>query len=72
MKEEIISLNPENILIIKADVYEPVKNLLSEIDNKYVELNISSRVLNKRSIPFPGSGQQVRFREMVSEFIDYV
>jgi len=69
LKEEILLLNPENILIIKADVYDPVKNLLSEIDNDDAELNISSRVLNKRSIPFPGSGQQARFREMVSEFI---
>lgn len=69
LKEEVLSLNPENILIIKADVYNPVRILLSEIDNDDAELNISSRVLNKRSIPFPGSGQQARFREMVSEFI---
>jgi len=69
LKEEIVYLDPEKILIIKADVYNPVIDLLYEIDNEYPELQISARVLNKNAIPFPGSGQQGRFREFVKEYL---
>ena len=69
LKEEILSLNPEKILIIKADVYTPVINLINEIEKEYPERQILSRVLNKSSIPFPGSGQQVRFREKVQFYL---
>ena len=71
LKEEIISLDPEYILIIKADVYYPVISLMNEIDRVYSEKNISVRVLNKFSIPFPGSGQQVRFREAVKQYLKF-
>ncbi len=69
LKEEILSLNPENILIIKADVYDPVISLLKESDNLDPKKNVSDKVLNKHSIPFPGSGQQVRFREAVKQYL---
>lgn len=71
LNEEILSLDPENILIIKADVYYPVINQLIEIDRLNPEKNISVRVLNKNSIPFPGSGQQIRFREAVKQYLKF-
>lgn len=70
LKEEILFLNPEKILIIKADVYNPVISLINEIDIEYPERQMLARVLNKSSIPFPGSGQQTRFREMVNFYLD--
>lgn len=72
LKEEILSLDPDNILIIKADVYDPVIKLIKEIDIEFPELQMSSRILNKSTIPFPGSGQQVRFREAISRYINII
>jgi hypothetical protein len=72
LKEEIVYLDPEKILIIKADVYNPAIELLYEIDDEYSELQISSRVLNNTAIPFPGSGQQVKFREAVYKFLNNI
>lgn len=72
LKEEIIQLDPEKILIIKADVYYPVISLLNEIDKKYPVKKILNRVLNKNPIPYPGTGHQVRFREMVQNSLKIV
>jgi hypothetical protein len=70
LQEEILSLNPNKILIIKKDVYVPIIQLLAEIDLKYPGFQISSKVINKCVIPFPGSGQQIRFRELVRFHLD--
>lgn len=69
LKEEIISLEPEKILIIKADVYTPVVSVIKEIDIEFPRLQMSSKILNKSTIPFPASGQQVRFREKIKELM---
>jgi len=69
LKEEILYLNPDKILIIKADVHTPVMDLINEIDIGYPESQMLSRVLNKNSIPFPGSGRQVRFRENIQYYL---
>ncbi|MFC1732225.1 hypothetical protein ACFL6I_18105 [candidate division KSB1 bacterium] len=62
LKQEIIGLNPEKILIVKATLHGHVLSIIKKID-------FENRVLNKESIPFPGTGQQKRFRDAVSKYL---
>lgn len=68
-KEEIIQLDPNSIIIIKADVYDPVLGLLMDIDRDNPKIKVLEKVMNDQSIPFPGSGQQVRFRTEVKRLL---
>ena len=62
LKNEVSSLNPKNIFIIKSSIFSTVLNSLKEI-------NYQSIVLNDTPIPFPGSGQQIRFRNAISNYL---
>lgn len=59
---EILDINPDRIIIVKADIHTAVYATVASID-------MSNRVLNEQSIPFPGSGQQVRFRNAVEKLL---
>jgi len=72
LKEEIIFLKADSIIIIKADVYSPVKDLIYKIDEENSGLNLSSRILNDQPIPFPGSGQQKKFRDEIQKFLNLI
>lgn len=61
-KKEVLSLNPQKIMIIKADVYQPALEALAEI-------GVASRVLNAGSIPFPSNGHQKTFRREVTKML---
>lgn len=63
LQNEVSELNPKNILIIKSSIYSTVLNSLKKI-------GFNSLVLNHSSIPFPGSGQQVRFRDAISNYLN--
>jgi hypothetical protein len=52
--KEVLSLNPQKILIIKANVYQPALESLAEI-------RLRSRVVNAGPIPFPSNGHQREF-----------
>ena len=61
-EREVRALKPEGILIVKSDVYKPtVKNL--------EEIGFADMILNKEKIPFPGSGHQSEFHELVSKYL---
>ena len=64
-KKEVIYLNPESILIIKSPNYDLINNRLKE-------MGFGDRVINDKPIPYPGSGQQVRFREAIHKYIDSI
>jgi hypothetical protein len=61
-RKELINLNPENILIIKSSNY----NL---INNRLKEMGFGDRIINDKPIPYPGSGQQPRFREFIAFYL---
>lgn len=63
LKSEVLYLNPEKILIIKSNVFEPVYRSLEEIA-------FESRILNNVAIPFPGWGQKTKFRQAISKFLE--
>lgn len=63
LKREVLSLRPKNILIIKSNIYSQVFKLLTEI-------GFHTKVINDSPIPFPGSGQQVRFRNAIAKYLE--
>jgi len=60
--KEVIELRPEKILIIKSTNYDLVSSRLKEI-------GVGEKVINDEPIPYPGSGQQVRFREAIRRYL---
>jgi hypothetical protein len=60
LQQEVISLEPEKIIIIKATLYNDVYKCLCEI-------GFDKNIINSKPIPFPGSGQQRRFRNAIEE-----
>jgi len=64
LAHEIIELNPDRIIIIKANIYDNVSSIIKHI-------GLGDRVLNNNLIPFPGSGQQQRFREAVTKYLKH-
>lgn len=63
--KEVIYLNPENILIIKSPNYDLINNRLKEME-------FGDRIINDEPIPYPGSGQQVRFRKAVALYLERI
>ena len=64
-RKELIYLSPENILIIKSPNYDLIKNRLKE-------MGFGDKVINDEPIPYPGSGQQVRFRKVVALYLERI
>ena len=62
---DIKSLQPENIIIVKTDLFAPVRLALEEA-------GFGERILNKKPIPFPSNGWQATYRQRLSECIDKV
>ena len=61
-RREVLGLRPEKILIVKSPNYDLVSNRLKEI-------GFGKKIINDKPIPYPGSGQQVRFREAISKYL---
>ena len=60
--KEVLELCPEKILIVKSNNYDLVLSRLKEI-------GYGERIVNDKPIPYPGSGQQVRFRKAIRKYI---
>ena len=63
LRKEVSSLNPKSILIIKSSIYSTIFSSLKEIGYQTI-------ILNNAPIPFPGSGQQVRFRKAITKYLN--
>ena len=59
--KEIDKIKPDAIVLIKAAVFEALFNPL---------MDARLPVVNRVSLPFPGSGQQIRFQEKFRTLID--
>ena len=59
---EVRGLSPKSILIVKANVFGPVKSELEKA-------GLGGRILNRQPIPFPSHGWQSRYRSQVRQFI---
>ncbi len=62
IRQEICTLNPRRILLVKADVCRFVKP-------KLCDMNMYDRLLTTEDVPFPGSGQQTRFHQKVDPLL---
>jgi hypothetical protein len=62
LSQEIIEINPDSIIIVKADIYDTVYDTVASV-------NMADRVLNMKAVPYPGSGNQARFRAEVEKLI---
>ena len=60
LQQEVVSLQPQRIVIVKASLYDHVYRNMFEI-------GFEKKVANSKAIPFPGSGQQRRFRDAILE-----
>jgi len=59
---EVRALEPENVLIVKANVFGPVRDELEKA-------GLGGRILNKQPIPFPSHGWQSKYRTQVRHLI---
>ena len=62
-------MNPKGIIIVKADIFSPVLRAVNTIKAIYPDKGYPERVLNSTPIPFPGSGQQAKYREQIGEIL---
>ncbi len=60
---EVKQLRPKNILIVKSNVFQPVKNELEKS-------GLGGRILNKEAIPFPSHGWQSKYRSQVRHLLE--
>ncbi len=63
LANEVLSINPESVIIVKADIYNTVYETM-------LKIKMSDKVLNKQPVPFPGSGQQLRFKQAVQRILN--
>ncbi len=59
---EVRALEPKKVLIVKANVFGPVREELERA-------GLGGRILNKRAIPFPSHGWQPKYRSQVRHLI---
>ena len=60
--EDVKRAAPDNILIVKSSVFQPVRSALEGA-------GFGSRVLNNQRIPFPSHGNQQEYRTMMKRLI---
>jgi hypothetical protein len=59
---EVRALEPKRVLIVKANVFGPVRDALEKA-------GLGGRILNKQPIPFPSHGWQSKYRSKVRQLI---
>ena len=62
LKQELATISPEHIVLIKTNVFGELKPLLDS-------WGFGNRVLNTRAIPHPGSGRQKEFRQLLGAIV---
>jgi hypothetical protein len=55
-------LNPENIIIVKVTIFDNVKKALAQA-------GLEERILNKEPLPFPSTGNQKKYRQMLRRLL---
>jgi hypothetical protein len=60
---DIKSLQPENIIILKTNLFAPVKSALEEA-------GFGERILNKKPIPFPSNWWQAAYPQLLQGCIN--
>ncbi len=60
---EVMELRPKSILVVKSNVFQPVKNKLEKAE-------LGGQILNKEPIPFPSHGWQSKYRSKVRHLLE--
>lgn len=55
-------LDPENIIIVKVTIFDVVKEALANA-------GLGKRILNKEGLPFPSTGNQKKYRQMLRRLL---
>src|SRR6266516_41242 len=61
--DEIETLKPEEIVIVKKNIFELV---VPELE----KLGLAGRILNKKFLPFPSYGNQLKYRKQLKQLFD--
>ncbi len=59
---EVRALEPRRVMIVKRNVFVPVRDELEKA-------GLGARILNKQPIPFPSHGWQSKYRSQVRQLI---
>lgn len=60
--ELVSELNPNGIIIVKSNIYDPVKRALESI-------GFAGKILNRKPLPFPSHGRQQSYRKRISDIL---
>jgi hypothetical protein len=60
---EMVELNPEKIIIVKASIYNNVKDALEKA-------GFGAKILNRGALPFPSHGNQKKYRQKLRELLE--
>ena len=58
----VSELNPDGIIIVKSNIYEPVKHALET-------WGLAEKILNQKPLPFPSHGRQQSYRKQISNIM---
>ena len=58
----VSELNPNGIIIVKSNIYDPVKDALESS-------GFAGKILNQRPLPFPSHGRQQSYRKRISDIL---
>ena len=58
----VSELDPEGIIIVKSNIYEPVKHVLESS-------GFAGRILNQKPLPFPSHGRQQSYRIKINHIM---
>jgi hypothetical protein len=58
----ISELNPKGIIIVKSNIYDPVKRVLESN-------GFAGKILNQRPLPFPSHGRQQTYRKKIGDML---
>jgi hypothetical protein len=60
--ELVSKLNPNGIIIVKSNIYDPVKRALESS-------GFAGKILNQKALPFPSHGRQQSYRKGISDIL---
>jgi hypothetical protein len=60
--ELVSELNPNGVIIVKSNIYDPVKRALESS-------GFAGKILNQKPLPFPSHGRQQSYRKRISDIL---
>jgi hypothetical protein len=60
--ELVSELNPNGIIIVKSNIYDPVKHALESS-------GFAGKILNQKPLPFPSHGRQQSYRQKINDIL---